>query len=772
MAFWRRRWRRRRRPVWRRRYRRWRRRGARRRRYRYPKRRRRYGRRRRRYRRRRHKVRIIKPYRRVHRKVLRQWEPNAKTFCSIWGTDLLLQWGKDAQHHIMYDNWPWPIKYNDPEGGAMNLMQHTLKNLYTDNRVGRNRWTRSNQDFDLCKYHGTDFWLPRHPYITYTCIFDRTGHFELDKDTYPNLHPVAMMNSKRKVVVYSKQLKPKGRNWIRVKMPPPQTMQTKWYFMRDFCDVPLFTLISCAWEPINTLIADNLPNSSCTLWGFPYYSRPMPYDCFADFFAKCMGPQDRPWYMRHTTIENAWIKHEKHTEWQKEHKNGENSQEGKRIDNVGNAWEVDCIPLSSIHFGMKTTAKCANYDLVCKALNQTYKKGTLSIGISLGRWYPQWPEKWETKDDCKLQTPFSYRYSWREDEGIGNQICIWTRDCREDLPEADDTLKDKPLYILANGYKDYITKHTMHNPLNWQVIVNCPWTKPPMRFVVPAHKNWFQEVLTEGENKTLSCKNTDDYIKNWCKKNGKPNGQGNCESDSECKKRKYPCTNNTETKVCLGSVIRSPDIFDGEKFFQTLYQNSPFAIKLNATPASIHFKYRSKWSWGGDVPRQKPIEDPCNKPRWGTIPVTGYDEAGVLLQDPEKAKPQDILHTGDLRRGNLTKRALKRLTRVDSTDASSPEKKPRRGKAPKTYAEQVEPEDVYVYLQGTPETPISKGKDGREQFIEKFNGTDQATPLQKYKSFVEEMYNERKKARKHREIIKKLLKRQLDRHLQHRLLLG
>nr|UNY67675.1 ORF1 [Epsilontorquevirus sp.] len=800
MAYWRRRWRRPRRGRWRRAWRRWRRRRPRNRRRWRRGRRRRYGRRRRRYRRRR-QVRYRKIFPKIRRRVLRQWEPNAKSRCTILGVDVGLFWGKGAEWRIMYDNFPWPIGTTQPEGGSMNLMQHTLENLFTDNRKGKNRWTRSNADFDLCRYHGTKFMFPRHPSVTYTVHLDRTGHFYLDKDTYPGLHPEAMLTYKRKIIVWSKYLKPRGKNYIRVRVPPPQTMQTKWYFQRDFCKLPLFTIMITAWDPINSIIGPGAYNSSVLLWGFPYYSRPMPYDCYADWIAKCLGRQDVPWKQRQTTFETEWkgqyweklktkwqekwckgeeqCKHETEGETQiiHEHDNADGPENGIKwkatktekprahnfkLDTGSSAWEVICLPLMSIHYGMRTTAKCANYDMVAAAWLGDMKKQTQTIGVSLGRWNPNWPDDWKTAENCKQQTPFSYRYSWREDEGTGNQICIWTRDCRDDLPEADCTLENKPLYILANGYYDFVSKHTMHNPLNWQIRVDCPWTHPPMRGVIPCGKDWFQAVLTAGTNQVLMG-NGEEYIKNWQKENSDQN------KGWKAKCRYPPVTGNQD--VAQGTIIRSPDMHDAQPFFQALYGASPFGIKNYGAPESITFFYKSMWTWGGDFPQKKPVEDPCHKPKWGTLPVTGYDERGVLLEDPRKNDPRDKAHAGDLRRGNLTKRALKRLMRLDSTDAESPQKKKQKGKGPQTYADQVRPEDVFMWISSPETTPIKDGKNSREQWNDRYGG-NQPTNDAKYKLLVEKMWDERQKHRRDRRVLKKLLQRQLDRHQQYRLLLG
>nr|UNY67694.1 ORF1 [Epsilontorquevirus sp.] len=548
MAYWfrrnHRRWRRRR-PTWRRRYRRWRRRWPRRKRRAW--RRRRYGRRRRRRGARRRKVRTIRLFRRARKRTIKQWDPNAKTFCRIIGIEQALFWGINTQYRIMCDNQPWPIKTGEGEGGSMNLLQHTLWFLYNDNRLGKNRWTRSNSGFDLCRYHGTTFWFTRHPYISYIVMICRTGHFYLELDTYKNLHPEKMLHARKKIVIYSQQLRPRGKMTFKVHIPPPQLLNSQWYFQRDFCKKPLFTMLISAFDPVNNIIGGNQTNSSVLLYGFPYWSRPMPYDTYADYAAKCWGPQNKPWIDRKAPTAVS-----------------DKKEISKLVDplfwetntntNQQEKWTpqdflLQCIPLGGTHFGLNNTAILADYQKATTALKDNVQK---TIAISLGRWKPQWPDDWSTADKTSKQEPFSYRYSWREDLGRGNQIMLYTRECREGIPEADEKLQDEPLYILANGYMDFIRKHSTHNPLNWTVVVFCDYTYPKMEGVIPVSRDWFKTLLKPGTNKAKNCTNATDktLIKGWC----------NNVNDKQTKTN-FKTADATLTQGC---ITRAPDVIDSE----------------------------------------------------------------------------------------------------------------------------------------------------------------------------------------------------------------
>nr|UNY67688.1 ORF1 [Epsilontorquevirus sp.] len=751
MAYWfRRRYgrRRRRRPVWRRRHRRWRR-GYRRARKRW--RRRPYGRRRRRGRRRR-KVRFIRLFRRARKRVIRQWEPNAKTFCKITGTEQGFFWGINSQHRIMCDNQPWPIRTGEGEGGSMNIIQHTLFFLYNDNKLGKNHWTRSNANFDLCKYHGTKMWFARHPYISYIVIINRDGHFYLDDNTYQNLHPEVMYHAKKKIIVYSQQVKPKGKAYIRIKVPPPQLLKTQWYFQRDFCKVPLFTLLISAFDPVNNIIAGNQSNSSVLLYGLPFYSRPMPYDSYLDFVSKCWGPQTDPWCDRQNRQEEVLYLNE--------------TQKQKWKTTSASSWALDCTPLLGIHYGIRNTSYLKDYE---KAVDSVSDDTVMKIALTLGRWKPQWPTTWRTKADTDAQEPFSYRYSWREDLGTGNKLMLYTRECRDGVPEADNKLEDLPLYMIANGYLDFIKKHSTHNPLNWVMVVWCPYTYPKMEGVIPLGRDWFKQVLKHGENKPRNSTdaNYKDLIRDW---NKTTNGiKTQCKWETAYKKTFNAPNNKRGNKgedFMQGCISRAPDFLDSEPFFKDIYLASPFSFKLSNTTGSVFFTYQSLWSWGGDFPKQKPIENPCNKPKWGTLPIATYDSMGVQIEDPSKNTPKEKLHTWDLRRGDLTKAALKRLMELDSPDSEpdhSPQRKKRRPKEPLTAEERIGPEDVFLYLPSPEKITGKDGKDAKTVF------KDANTTTEKLAETLYQLWDENQHYR-HR--LRDYLRKQRDRDMEYRLLLG
>nr|UNY67698.1 ORF1 [Epsilontorquevirus sp.] len=713
--------------------------------------RRRYGRRRRYRGRRRRKVRHYKLFPRVRRRVLRQWEPNSTVRCKITGHEYALFWGREAAFRIMTDNLPWPTKTGEWEGGAMNLLQHTLWFLYNDQLLGKNRWSRSNSGYDLCKYHGTKFWFHRHESISYVVVLDRQGHFMLDTETYQNLHPEVMFHAKKRILVLSKRLKPHGKQSVKIWMPPPQLMKTQWYFQADFCKIPLFTMLISAIDITDNILKGGQFNTSVLLWGFPYWSRPMPYDTYLDYICKCWGPQTDPWIER--------------KQYQYQETKLLTKEMNKKAEAAFKDWALGCQKLLGSQFGLHNTAVLIDYK---KAVTSAMEKHSQQIAITLNRWHPTWPNDWSTTENVKQQRPFSFRYNWNRDLGTGNKIMLYTRECREGIPEADNKLEDKPLYVLANGYLDYILKHSTHNPLNWVVIVWCPYTFPPMEGIVPVNMQWFQQVLTPGQNKVKEATDATHkgLIRGWGDNETTGYTKHNCKWDQAKQTSKTSTAYNEPQKLMQGTIARAPDVLDSELFFKAMYECSPFTWKLNSTPGNIFFTYQSRWTWGGDFQKQKPIEDPCKKPKWGTIPISSYDERGVQIQNPKENKPHYLLHDWDIRRGDVTGRALKRLMRLDSTETEegqSPKKKERRHKEPLTAEERIAPEDVFLYLP-SPEPPKGKqGKSAEDCFVDEYKNCAQ---------LAKKIYQLDKENRQYRHHLRSFLRKQRHRVDNFRLLLG
>nr|UHK05355.1 MAG: ORF1 [Torque teno midi virus] len=236
MPFW---WKRRRRP-WFGRYR-----------YRRPRkyqRRRRYitrrrGRRtaRRRRRRRRYKVR-----RKRKQITIKQWQPESIRKCKIKGFGCLVLGGQGTQFLCFTNEADNYVPPKVPSGGGFGSEVITLEYLYKQYKAHNCVWTASNNYKDLCRYTGCTITLFRHPTTDFVFSYSIMPPFTINQFTYPDIHPQNLLLRKHHRVILSQASKPNGKVKVKVKIKPPKQMISKWFFQRQFADVPLVLLQASA----------------------------------------------------------------------------------------------------------------------------------------------------------------------------------------------------------------------------------------------------------------------------------------------------------------------------------------------------------------------------------------------------------------------------------------------------------------------------------------------------------------------------------------------
>nr|UHM26027.1 MAG: ORF1 [Torque teno midi virus] len=240
MPFW---WRRRGKYWWgknRRKYRkRWPTRRQKRRRRNYRKYRRTFGRRRRR----RKKVRRKKP-----KITIQQWQPQTIRRCKIKGYTVNCMGGEGRQYICYTDNkYRWTPRLA-PGGGGIGVEKYTLQYLYNEYKRGNNVWTTSNKYLDLCRFTGMTFTFYRHSHLDFVIYYSREYPMLLEKHTYPNTHPYRLLQYKHRKIIPSMLTKPKGKNYVRVKIKPPRQLLNKWYFQEQFKDAGLVQLHSAVCD--------------------------------------------------------------------------------------------------------------------------------------------------------------------------------------------------------------------------------------------------------------------------------------------------------------------------------------------------------------------------------------------------------------------------------------------------------------------------------------------------------------------------------------------
>nr|WBM82697.1 MAG: ORF1 [Torque teno polar bear virus 31] len=108
--------------------------------------------------------------------------------------------------------------------------------FYQEHKLFRNRWSHTNVGYDLARYFGTKLRFWPHPWIDYMVYWETS--FEMpERQEMADLHPANLLNIPKKLLVRSKQHRGR-RKKLFIRPPPVHTNQ--WYFMKTWCNIPLF----------------------------------------------------------------------------------------------------------------------------------------------------------------------------------------------------------------------------------------------------------------------------------------------------------------------------------------------------------------------------------------------------------------------------------------------------------------------------------------------------------------------------------------------------
>jgi len=155
--------------------------------------------------------------------------------------------GAEGTQYLCYTNekysWTPP---QQPGGGGFGIETYNLSFLYDQYLLKRCIWTKTNEYKDLCRYLRCKFIFYRHPKIDFVLSYKRQPPFLLEKPTYMNCHPIAILLDQHKKVILSRANHPQGKNKIVVNIKPPKQMLNKWFFTKQFCMFDLLQIQAAA----------------------------------------------------------------------------------------------------------------------------------------------------------------------------------------------------------------------------------------------------------------------------------------------------------------------------------------------------------------------------------------------------------------------------------------------------------------------------------------------------------------------------------------------
>nr|UGV39029.1 MAG: ORF1 [TTV-like mini virus] len=201
---------------------------------------------------RRRRVRRYKNYKKYFKKAkkitLKQFQPDTIKRCKIKGFKCLFQGGS----HVLSRNYIQYIESIVPEhwdgGGGWGLLVLSLGALFEDWEHLRNIWTVSNVGLPLVKYRGAKLIFYQSPYTDYVVTINTCWPMTDTELTHANSCPQRMLLARKKHIIPSLLTRKLPKNRIKIRVPPPAQMQTKWYFSKDICNTPLMliTATSCS----------------------------------------------------------------------------------------------------------------------------------------------------------------------------------------------------------------------------------------------------------------------------------------------------------------------------------------------------------------------------------------------------------------------------------------------------------------------------------------------------------------------------------------------
>nr|UHM27087.1 MAG: ORF1 [Torque teno midi virus] len=207
------------------------------------------------HRRRRYKV------RRKRAKIrLTQWQPDSIRKCKIIGLGTLIIGAEGTQMNCYSTNKYDYIPPKVPYGGGFGSEAFTLDYLYQEFNFHNNFWTASNIQKDLVRYTGCKFTFYRHPEIDFIVSYNRQLPVQINKYTYPAIHPHQQLLEKHHKIILSQKSKPNGKYTVKMFIKPPKQMLNKWFFTQPFSEYQLVYIQGAACNFRNSYLTETSQN--------------------------------------------------------------------------------------------------------------------------------------------------------------------------------------------------------------------------------------------------------------------------------------------------------------------------------------------------------------------------------------------------------------------------------------------------------------------------------------------------------------------------------
>nr|UGV36439.1 MAG: ORF1 [TTV-like mini virus] len=542
-------------------------------------------------------------YKRKFKKLkLNQWQPVKIKNCKIKGYLELFQFGRGRVSFNYAQAKDSFAPEHQPSGGGWSLQQLTLSNLYFQNCMLMNWWTRSNQGLNLVRILGSKVTLFRQQNIDYIFCYLPEEPPTITKYFYPSLHPIKLLTSKNKIIIPSFKTQPhKRKPYKTIKIRPPREMIDKWYFQQHVSDYPILKFAVTSCDLSSMFLAHNTPNNNITL------------HCLNTNFFKSPNFQYTNEYKYANNV----------TLWGLE--NGQHILKDNYIK--------DCIYLGYPHIN-DPGDPINNNTMTTYGKNHwgnpfywKYLHGlqtTFITNQSLNYMITHKEQKLSTITTTIKTEPLiiKLRYNPDKDKGTGNRL-YWVPNSVATKtnwdPPSDPSLiiEGFPMWIMLWGWADYTARTGAATDLNnnWILVFNCSYLNEKLPYIV---------ILNET------------FI----------NGQG-------------PYDVTTEEISVRDSNHWYPKFEFQKEALNDIINTGPGVCKLESQKsAAAHMKYMVSLKWGGNPAEMEKVYDPQTQPIY---PNPSDQLLRHEIDDPKRSITQ-MLYTWDTRRDFITQSAQKRIT--------------------------------------------------------------------------------------------------------------
>nr|UGV35128.1 MAG: ORF1 [TTV-like mini virus] len=571
--------------------------------------------RRRRYYQRRRWVRKFPFYKRkLKRLKIHEYQPVSIRKCNIKGLLCLFQTveSRISCNFDMYEDSIVPERL--PGGGGFSIKALSLYSLYIENIHGHNIWTFPNTQYPLMRYLGCRLRFYQSRDADYVVTYSNTWPLESSLAMYNTMQPGLHAMQKHKILVPSKQTKPKKKPYIEKFIHPPTQMLNKWYFQRDLAKKPLLLLRTSCMSLDHYYIGTRQTSTNLTIrslnfavfqhrnWGQKNYK----------YSPTTIGTQQMYLYAtkEHTEINDTLCSRIVMLTDTVNYTPGQSYNDRFHTDdheqNKFNLWKND------LHQGNPFLAEYLHGDETAWLSSMTPEQ-----------YYTGIQQKKKPKDIDphfifqNIPLGIEVRYNPYIDRGNTNKtffLPVKTNQSGWQAPtDSKLTNENLPLWIQQWGFPDFQKKLNIQHRIDtdYILVIETTHTTPIKTPLIPLSYSF------------------------WEGKSPYEDGINDIDKD-----KWYPCfqyQQEANNDICVAG---------------------PGTPKIpNGVTVEAKLDYKFYFKWGGDLPPMATNSDPTEQP-W--YPVPNNFAPPNSLQNPTTA-PQTFLYAFDERRGELTKTAAERI---------------------------------------------------------------------------------------------------------------